>query len=91
MSRIILYGILIFLAPFLLYGLHRLLLHRGEALLRRTPWFALTMTGMGLAAAALVALGFLGGQSPDGVYVPPHLDAQGRVVPGTMRPREDGD
>lgn len=90
MLRILIEVILPFAAPFILYLAWRLLVTRGRGLLARTPWYLLTVCGLVLACLSLASLALLGEGDPRGVYVPPHLE-NGRIVPGTVRPREAGD
>ena len=89
MARILLQIALPLLAPFVLFGLYRLLVTRGRGFLASTPWFALTVTGLALACASLVSLAFTGGWEPGGEYVPPRLE-DGQVVPGEVRRPGDG-
>lgn len=88
MLRILLEVVLPFAAPFLVFLAWRLLVTRGQGLLARTPWYALTVCGLALACLSLVSLAFLGEGDPEGVYEPPHLE-DGRVVPGRVRPRDE--
>lgn len=90
MLRILIQVVLPFLAPFLVFLAWRLLVTRGRGFLERTPWYLLTVCGIVLACLSLVSLAFLGEGDPDGVYVPPHVE-DGRIVPGTVRPREETD
>jgi predicted PurR-regulated permease PerM len=88
--RVLLQIVLPFLAPFVLFYAYRLLVTRGQHMLRSTPWFALLVTGLVLVCASIASLAFIGGHEPQGTYVPPHLE-DGRVVPGTVRPPAGGD
>ncbi len=90
MARVLLEIVLPFLAPFALFYAYRLLVTRGQRFLDSTPWFQLTVVGLILVCASLASLAFIGGQTPRGVYVPPHVE-NGRVVPGAMRPPTDPD
>ena len=54
----------------------------GEA-----PWIWLVSLGVLLALAASLGAALFGGESPDGVYVPPRVGPDGRVVPGHVEPR----
>jgi hypothetical protein len=85
MGRVLLQVVLPFLAPFILFGLYRLLVTRGRAVLERTPWFLLTVSGIVLACGSLVALALVGGDPPGGSYVPPRIE-DGRIVPGEVKP-----
>ncbi|MCS6879157.1 MAG: DUF6111 family protein [Geminicoccaceae bacterium] len=85
MLRIALVEILLFLAPFALYALWRLLVTKGARLLADTPWFLLMVSGLLAACAGLVLLLWLEpGAPPGSVYVPPRLE-DGRLVPGEFR------
>ena len=85
MLRIFLEIVLPFLAPFLAFGLYRLLVTRGRGFLDRMPWFMLTAVGILLACASLVSLAFIGGDEPGGAYVPSRIE-DGRIVPGEVKP-----
>ena len=52
---------------------------------RGVPWLWLAAAGILLAAIVLVGL-VLSGGSPDGVYVPPHVE-DGKIIPGQMLPK----
>lgn len=85
MGRVLLQVVLPFLAPFILFGLYRLLVTRGRAVLERTPWFMLAAAGLVLACGSLVTLAFVGGDPPGGSYQPPRIE-DGRIVPGEVKP-----
>lgn len=85
MFRVVLQALVPFLAPFIVFFVWRLLVTRERAFLERTPWYALTLAGVALAAASVASLAFVTGSSPDTVYVPPHME-NGQVVPGTFEP-----
>ena len=88
MARIALLELLLFLLPFALWAVWRLLATRGRALLASTPWFVLILAGL-----LLVCLGFVGlvffepGEPPGATYVPPRLE-DGRLVPGEFKKRD---
>ena len=90
MTRVVVQGIILFLLPFLGYGLFWLLMRRGQAFLASAPWFWLSVAGLSFACAGFVILVLTGGASPEGVYVPPHMDASGRIVPGHVEPLDAG-
>ena len=79
--RIVLQYLLPFLLPFLGYLGYRMLVDRGRGFLEDMPWYVLTVIGLALTVVSLVGLALLEGGSPDGVYVPPHVE-DGRIVPG---------
>lgn len=88
MLRVLLQVVLPFLAPFLAFFAYRFLVTRGRGLLVSPPWYALVVTGLVLACASLVSLAFTGGADPGGQYEPARIE-DGRVVPGTVQPRQD--
>ena len=85
MLRIVLSYLLPFILPFAAFFLYRLLMTSGQPLLRRTPWFVLSVIGMALVVGTLVSFALFGGEVQEGVYVPPSFE-DGRVVPGHVRP-----
>ncbi len=85
MLRIIISYLLPFILPFAAFFLYRLLMTSGQPLLRRTPWFVLSVIGMALVAGTLVSFALFGGEAQEGIYVPPSFE-DGRVVPGHVRP-----
>jgi hypothetical protein len=87
--RILLEIVLPFLAPFLLFFAYRLLVTKGSGLVERTPWFVLVVSGLVLACASLVSLAFTGGAEPGGRYEPARIE-DGKIVPGAVRPPDEG-
>ena len=87
MIRRLLYDILLFLLPFALYGLYWRIAgrERADAHLKSHPWTLLFISGLLLVVASFVIWGLTEGESPKGVYVPPHLE-NGQVVPGHVVP-----
>lgn len=85
MLRVWLQVLIPFLAPFVVFFVWRLLVTRERAFLERTPWYALTLAGVALAAVSIASLAFVTGDAPDRVYVPPHMQ-DGTVVPGRFEP-----
>lgn len=53
---------------------------------RPIPWVKLSISGAVLAAATLAVLVGVDGHRPDEVYVPAHIDKDGRFVPGQTAP-----
>ena len=49
---------------------------------RQGPWYWLAAAGLVLFVGALVATALTGGEQPGGVYRPPALGQDGRVIPG---------
>lgn len=85
MARVAFLELLAFVLPFALFGLWRLLVTRGTALLENTPWFALTVAGLAAVSLGLVLLALVErGEPPGSSYVPPHMEG-GRLVPGEFR------
>jgi len=51
------------------------------------PWHVLLPAGAVLAAGVLFAMALTGGAPPGGVYTPAHVE-NGRIVEGTITPRQ---
>lgn len=83
MLRIVLFYILPFLLPFIGFFTYRFLVTRGQAVLKETPWFLLTIAGLGLAISTLVTVALVGGGDKDADYQPPRIE-NGRIVPGEI-------
>ena len=83
MLRIVLFYILPFLLPFIGFFAYRFLVTRGQALLDQTPWFVLTVAGLGLAIGTLLTVALTGGGEIDADYAPPRFE-DGRVIPGEV-------
>ncbi len=83
MIRRILMEFLLFLLPFALYWVYWRLIGRSaaEGSAKAHPWVLLTATGLVLVALSFVWWSISEGASPDGVYVPAHME-NGDVVPG---------
>ncbi|HEY2446445.1 MAG TPA: DUF6111 family protein [Rhizomicrobium sp.] len=82
MIRVVLTRTLLFLLPFVLYGVWLLLIRlREKTPGPHTPWTGLVVAGLALVAASFVFVGLTEGESTSGVYVPPHVE-HGRIVPG---------
>ncbi len=90
MLRILLFYLLPFLLPFIGFFSYRLLVTRGQFLLRHTPWFVLCLAGLGLVIVTLLTLALSGGWQVGGDYAPPRLEG-GQIVPGEVRPPGAGD
>jgi len=56
---------------------------------RPSPWFVALAVGVGLVTAALAWHRLNEPPAGDRVYVPAHLDDQGRLVPGHFRGKEE--
>lgn len=87
--RGILFGLALFLVPYMAYVLfarwERWRLDLPENL-RPTPWLPLAMAGLLLAAIAGLASALVGGATPGGRYVPAHIGADGLLVPAQVVP-----
>ena len=83
MLRIVLFYILPFLLPFIGFFTYRFLVTRGQARVRETPWFVLTIAGLGLAIGTLVTVALTGGGDKEADYQPPRIE-DGRIVPGEI-------
>lgn len=85
MLRVFLELILPVLVPFLAYHLWL----RLKGLRASLRGLAITLAAaLGLAAASLLGLSQFGGAPPGTVYVPAHLDAAGKLVPGQFVPKD---
>lgn len=82
MIRQIFLDLLLFISPFVLYGIYWRLARKGDPAQehRPHPWAALFICGLVLVAASFVWLGLTEGEGK-GIYVPAH-EVNGHVVPG---------
>lgn len=85
MIRVVIQQVLLFALPFIGFFLYRFLVGRGKEFINDTPWFVLTLTGLGLSVIALIALGLVEQGEPGGVYVPPSYQ-DGKILPGYVEP-----
>ena len=86
MIRRILFDLLLFLLPFVLYAVYWRLARRGdpEQAAKPHPWAMLFIAGLALVAASFVWIGLVeGNRDKGGVYVPAHNE-NGQVVPGRI-------
>jgi Family of unknown function (DUF6111) len=82
MTRTLVLRTLLFAAPFAIYGLYYLLMHRTKAEnTPATPWSLLFIAGLSLVAISFIVVGLTEGEPTSGVYVPPH-EVNGHIVPG---------
>ncbi len=94
MSRILVQVVFPILLPALLYALwltaerRRLEAagHGGKTRWAEAPWLWLLALGLFFAGIIAVALSLFGGESVEGVYVPPQVQ-DGRIVPGHVEPK----
>ena len=79
----------LFLIPFLVYGVFLLATRRG--LLHPDSWSLSRLASLAIVASLLVIGGFAAlasfGAPPGSVYVPAHIDKNGKLVPGKTVPR----
>jgi hypothetical protein len=91
MARPILTELALFLTPFVLYALF-LWATKAQILdieswpIRHVAW--LIIAALILMVGSFVVLGQLGGEAPDLIYVPAHME-NGQLVPGQYVPRPD--
>ncbi|HEY8566233.1 MAG TPA: DUF6111 family protein [Beijerinckiaceae bacterium] len=85
MSRVIFEEAVLFLAPFLLFGLYLVLRRRnpfhGSEWEGKVGW--LLIAGLAIVVTSLLLTGIFAGRST-GQFVPTHIE-NGRVVPGQFR------
>lgn len=86
MIRVALTILLPLLLPLALYTGWRLFMGRVALSQSVTAWLWLAIAGLVLASVTLIALNVNFGGGHGGVYVAPHLGADGRVVPGHIEP-----
>ena len=89
MIRPIATELVLFLIPFLVYGLFLLATRRG--LFDPTSWPLWRLASLSAIATVLMIAGFAGivsfGAPPDTIYIPAHVDKNGKFVPGKTVPR----
>ncbi|HEY1710409.1 MAG TPA: DUF6111 family protein [Rhizomicrobium sp.] len=85
MMRTVLLRALLFLLPFVLFGIYAFLLGQRGSARPATPWTLLFVIGLGLVAVSFVIVGLTEGETTRGVYVPPHM-SHGQIVPGHVEP-----
>ena len=82
MLRKLIFQVLPFLLPFVLYGLYWLIAKRREQEgLSQVPWLVLVSSGLALTIVSLAVLSFMGGAEPGLTYTAPH-EVDGVIVPG---------
>jgi hypothetical protein len=87
MGRVLLTVIVPLLLPTVLYMMWRALPGRGFVI--PAAWFWLLLAGVVLASLTLVIVSVDFGAPRNGIYVPPHVDKDGRVVPGHIAPAQE--
>lgn len=88
MARVVIFNIVMFLLPFVLYGAYAYLTRTpetadGEAMLRDAPWGWLVLAGTVTVAVALAALISFSGAPPGGTYYPSQIE-NGVIKPGRI-------
>lgn len=90
--RRILYQILPFLLPFVIYGLWVFFVRRktkaGGGVWDDAPWTWLFGAGLAVMVATLFGVALLSGSEPGGAYQPPRVE-DGKVVPGHVVPGDE--
>lgn len=81
MIRTVILRVLLFVLPFVLFGLYALLLRQRGSARPVTPWMLLFVIGLGLVATSFVIVGLTEGETTKGAYIPPHMQ-NGQIVPG---------
>lgn len=81
MMRTVLLRVVLFLLPFVLFGIYAALLGQRGSVRPATPWVLLFVIGLGLVAASFIIVGLTEGEPTQGAYIPPHM-AHGQIVPG---------
>lgn len=83
MMRRILYEFLLFILPFVAYGIwwRYALRHRDDAHLQKTPWARLVIVGLSLVVASFFFWRWEEGDHRDGTYVPARVK-DGKIIPG---------
>jgi uncharacterized YccA/Bax inhibitor family protein len=84
MIRTLAIRMLLFGAPFAIYGLYYILMRQTKSQnTPATPWSLLFIAGLSLVAISFIYVGLTEGEPTSGVYVPPH-EVNGHIVPGHM-------
>lgn len=83
--------ILLFISPFMIYGLWLAIIRRRtkgsvtSLTLKDMPIYRLSLIGFILVIIGLIFLGFSQGENNSGKYIPPHV-VDGDVIPGELKP-----
>jgi hypothetical protein len=88
MIRPVLTELALFVAPFVAYAIY--LLATKSAVLEKASWPPKTLAGLGIVAFMLMIGSFLylshyAGAPPGADYIPAHIDATGKFVPGQFK------
>jgi hypothetical protein len=84
--RKLLYHVLPFLLPFIVYAFYVMMTRRARSrgeLFDDTPWFWLTAAGLILSIVSVFVFWYFTAEPAGGTYVPPRLE-DGQVVPGRI-------
>lgn len=85
MSRIVFEQLILFLSPFIVFGVYLLLRRRNP--FTRDPWdgktLSLAVTGLAIVVAVMIITGLTQERSPGG-YTPPHME-DGVLKPGKFQ------
>ncbi len=87
MIRVLFFELLLFLAPFAVYGAYLVLVRRqrmGKGFWRDAPVYPLFVSAVVVAALGFVALATFGGYGPQGTYVPARIE-DGKVTRGRIK------
>jgi Family of unknown function (DUF6111) len=90
MIRPVFTELVLFLLPFVVYGLFLVATRKGlldpaSWPLARVGW--LVIAALLLMIGSFVVLATFGGAPPDSIYIPAHIDENGKLVPGQTVPR----
>ena len=88
MIRVVVENIVLFFLPMAIYVTYVLLTRKPDAkggVLDDAPLMWLVAAGTVLVVVVLIAFGSTSGGKPGQVYVPPSLNRDGQVEPGTLK------
>ena len=87
MVRKILFHVIPFLLPFIVYGIYVFATYRARAkgaAFDEAPWYWLFSIGLALTALSLIAVWAFTGVQGGGEYIAPQVE-EGRIVPGKFK------
>jgi hypothetical protein len=88
MIRVVVENIVLFFLPMAIYVTYALLTRKADAkggLMDDAPLLWLMFAGTAVVFVVLIAFGSSSGGKPGQVYVPPSLNKDGKVEPGTLK------
>ncbi|MFN3746142.1 MAG: DUF6111 family protein [Hyphomicrobiaceae bacterium] len=88
MIRVVIENIVLFLLPTAIYVTYVLLTRKPgdkRGVLDDAPFIWLMLAGIALILLVLIAFGSTSGGRPGQTYVPPSLDAEGKIKPGGLK------